>query len=50
MRLHCSDTADVSQLDADDAMVVSSRQGRGGEVAMIAHSVFEGRWQIKKKP
>jgi hypothetical protein len=49
MELDCGHTADVSQL-AGDAMVLYLPEGRGGDAAMVAHSVFEEYRQIKKKP
>lgn len=50
MWLGSSHTADVSQLDADDAMVVYMPRGRGGDAAIVADSVFKEHRQIKKKP
>ena len=37
MWLDCSDTSDVSQLEANDAMVVYIPQGRGADAAIVAH-------------
>lgn len=50
MWLGYSHTAVVSQRDAGDATVAHVSEDRGGDAAMVTHSVFEEYRQIEKKP